>query len=301
MRPGPVLLGTALALTFAACSRPGAVATGPLPADGEVAGWSLSGAAEAFAPPELYGQIDGGAEVFLELGFDRLDLQRYASGGHEVALELYWMTDPTAALGVYLLKCGRETPDPALADRNTVNPYQAQLVRGRVYLVVSRLQGEPPAEAMVGLARLAASRLEPGDGSAAFAALPSPDRVAGSERVVRGPFTLQEVVTLGEGDVLQLGGRVTAVAARYQGAGGEVTRLVASYPDQAAAASALASVREHLDPYLELLLDEPERLVLRDHRGRYGTVARVADRLELALDRVEPPPQLAGGAPGAGP
>jgi hypothetical protein len=279
-----------LALALGACARnPSApAALDPFPPDSFQGGWKR-GERLRFAGSELYSHIDGGAEVFLELGFDSLEVQRYLSPAGEVAVELYRMTDPTAALGIYLLKCGAETRDPGLTDRHTVNPYQLQLVRGSVYLSVNRTAGEPSVADLVAFARNVAAQLPGGDGAAVLTLLPTDGRVAGSERIVRGPFTLQEVVTLGEGDVLQLGGKVTAVAADFAGPEGISTRLVAAYPDEAAAAGAFANLRSHLDPYLEVVVQSAGRLVFRDHAGRFGAVERRADRVELEVNLASPP------------
>jgi hypothetical protein len=279
-----------LLVALCACSRGQQGRTvDPFPPDGFQGVWKR-GERLLFTGPELYSHIDGGAEVFLELGFDRLEVQRFVSPAGEVAVELYRMTDPEAALGIYLLKCGPETRHPGLADRHTLNPYQLQLVRGSAYLSVNRSAGEAGGEELVALAREVVARLPAGDGGAAFSRLPTEGRVAGSERIVRGPFTLQEVVTLGEGDVLQLGGKVTAVAADFTGPGGTSTRLVAAYPDQAAASAALANLRQHLDPYLEVVAQEADRFVYRDNAGRFGVVERRAERLELEANLASPPP-----------
>jgi hypothetical protein len=168
-------------------------------------------------------------------------------------------------------------------------------VRGPVYLNVNRTGGEPSAADLVGFARAVAARLPGGDGAAVLAQLPGEGRVAGSERIVRGPFTLQEVVTLGEGDVLQLGGKVTAVAADFAGPEGSSTRLVAAYPDQAAAAAAFANLRSHLDPYLEVAAQSADRLVFRDHAGRFGVVERRADRVEVEVNLANPPAGVEAG------
>ena len=37
-------------------------------------------------------------------------VQKYASAGAEIAVEAYRMESAAAALGIYLLKCSRETP-----------------------------------------------------------------------------------------------------------------------------------------------------------------------------------------------
>jgi hypothetical protein len=270
-----------LALALSACSR----GEPPQPADrfppdGFLGVWKR-GEHLVFTGPELYTHIDGGAEVFLELGFQRLDVQRFRSPVGEVAVELYRMTDPPAALGVYLLKCGPETTDAGLDDRHSLNDYQLQLVRGSAYVSINRTEGHPTAEDLVALAREMAARLEPGDGGAPLEQLPVEGRVPGSERIIRGPFTLQEVVTLGEGDVLQLAGKVIAVAADFSGPQGPSTRLLATYPDEAAASAALDNLRQHLDPYLEAVRQDADRLVYKDHAGRFGVVERRANRLEL--------------------
>lgn len=293
-RVAPALL--ALALVPLGCDR-GPQPADPFPVDGFNGGWQRSGDLLVFSGGDLYRHIDGGAEVFLELGFDRLEVQRYTSPGGEVAVELYRMADPVAALGVYLLKCGQETADPGLGERHTVNPYQLQLVRGPAYLTVTRMVGEPPTAELVAFARHAAAALPAGDAAEAFAVLPSEGRVAGSERVVRGPFTLQEVVALGEGDLLELGGTVTAVSADYAGLGGGSTRLVATYPDEAAATAALSRVRRDHDPYLEPVAGQPDRAVFRDHRGRYLELRRRGAVIALEAGLEAAPAGVGEGSP----
>ena len=262
-----------------------------LPADGAVAGCTRSGRTELYPGAELYGLIDGGAEAFLELGFECATVQGYACGGQEVSLEVYRMRDPTAALGVYLAKCGLETPDPALATRHTVGRLQLQLVRGPYYLAVT---GEAAAAglraALVGLAAAATGGVAAAPVEV-LATLPREALVAGSERVVRGPFALQALVTLGDGDVLQLAASgTTAVAGEYTGAGGpRFVRLLASYPSAAAAAAALASVHDRLDPYLTTVERAERRLVFRDHAGRFGAVTVDGARLEVLANLAAAP------------
>lgn len=278
-----------LALVSTGCPR-ATHAPDPFPPDGFHDAWQRSDDLRVFTGPELYGHIDGGAEVFLELGFDRLEVQRYGSTSGEVAVELYHMRDPAAALGVYLLKCGREERRPEIPARHTFNPYQVQLVAGGVYASVQRLGGEPPAEDLVAFAREVATRLPAAAVVAELDLLPGEGRVEGSERIIRGPFTLQEVMTLGEGDVLQLGGSTTAVAADYGLASGETsTRLAARYPDPEAASAALASLRDGRDPYLEVVADEPGRLVFKDHAGQFIVATASGDRLEVESGLPEPP------------
>jgi hypothetical protein len=270
-----------LALTLAAGDPPAAGAATLLPADGAVAGCTRSGAVETYNGAELYGLIDGGAEAFLELGFERTTLQRYRFAGQEVTLELYHMSDAAAALGIYLARCGRETPDPSLAVRHTVGRVQLQLVTGVFYVAAT---GEVPADglraALLGLAGAAIATVAADSGDL-LAALPRDGLVAGSERLIRGPFGLQAVVTLGEGDVLRLQENgATAVAGEYLDAtGARFSRIVADYSTVAAAGDAFATVRDTLDPYLTPIERSDVRLVFRDHVGHFGVVSRSGTRI----------------------
>jgi hypothetical protein len=271
-----------------------AVAGGPtaggddalLPADGVVAGCARSGVAETYNGAELYGLIDGGAEQFLELGFERATVQRYAFAGQEITLELYRMRDAAAALGVYLAKCGRETPDPALAVRHTVGRVQLQLVRGDLYVVAT---GDRAVDglraALLGLAGAAVAGV-PAAIADPLAALPHTSLVPGSARVIRGPYALQAIVTLGEGDALQLQPNgVTALAGEYPDPDGVRHILIqADYPSADAAARAFAYLGANLDSYLVVVSRQPDRLLLHDEAGRFRSIRLAGDRVSVSVE-----------------
>ncbi len=265
-------------------------ATGPLAEP--LAGWSPTYPPVVFRGAELYGHIDGGAELYLELGFEDLQVQELARGEARLEVELYRMTDPVAALGVYLSRCGRETPNPHLADRHTAGRHQLLLLRERYLVVVNNPSGAPAlAPALPEVAQALAGRLPPASTLDVLAPLPTVGRIAGSERVARGPVGLSALFTLGDGDVLQLGGRVTAVAASFgEGApDGPHTLVLADYPDEAAAREAFAHAVSNLDSSLHVLLKEPLRLSFRDYAGRFGLVAVDGRRLTLRCSLAKPP------------
>jgi hypothetical protein len=238
-----------------------------------------------YGGPELYDYIDGGAEIVYEHGFEHVTVQRYRAGEDEMAIELYAMRDPAAALGVYLARCGREAPARGLVDRHTAGRHQLMLVRDRYFVIVDNLSGKAErAAALVDFGRAVASRLPPAGRVEVLDLLPTEGRVAGSERLIRGPLALQAFILLGEGDVLRLGGRITAVAAGYTGgAQGPRTLVIAPYPDAETAARAFAHVRGHLDREIQVLSASGSRLVFRDYSGRVGIVVLSGARLELTL------------------
>jgi hypothetical protein len=263
-----------------------------MPVDDAVAGWKRSEPARIFGGADLYGYIDGGAELFLEFGFDRLTLQKFRSGKNELAIEIYRMSDSVAATGIYLMKCGRPMRDPSFAARHTVNRHQLMFVRERYFVTVNNLSGgDAFGASLVRFGRVVASALPPDRLPVELSRLPARGLVPGSERLVRGPFGLQSIFTLGEGDVLQLGGRIVGVTADFHDESGERTRLLVVYPDANAASRAFASLQKHLDVFLKPVTSSETRLVFSDYEKRYGLATVSARTIEVTLHLAKIPQQ----------
>lgn len=277
---------------LAAIAATGALAAGDadlLPTSGFGGVWQRDGGAKLYRGAELYGTIDGGAEIFLEFGFERLTIQRYLARSQEISLALYRMSDPEAALGIYLAKCGKETPDPSLAERHTAGRYQLAFVRERFFVVVENPAGVPAlAPVLVAFARALAAKLPTSTPVAALALLPGERQIAGSQRLIRGPVAFAELITLGEGDVLQLRGAVTAAAASY-GDPSAHTLVLVPYPAAPAAAAAFAFLSRHLDPEIKPLANSATKIVFRDYAGRFGDVTLAGSVITVRLHLAEPP------------
>jgi len=292
-RAASALSALALAMAAASAAGPAEPSRGDetlLPGDDGVPGWKRAEPARVYAGPELYELIDGGAEIFFEHGFERVTVQKYTLGSDEIVVDLYAMRDAAAALGIYLGRCGEETPAPGLELRHTAGRHELLAVRGGFYVVVENLSGRSERAAdLVAFARALAPRLPESEPVAALDLLPKPGRVPGSERLIRGPLALEAFIQLGEDDILQLGGQVTAAAAGYQGPAGRFTLVVVPYADSAAARRAFAHVQAHLDREIRPLSRTLSRLVFRDYSGTYGEVLLDEARIELKLGLAERP------------
>ncbi len=216
-----------------------------------------AGEAVVYTPATLVDRIDGGAELVKEHGFVELSVRRYTVGGDagdaRLEVDRYQMRDPLGALGLYLDRCGSETPDPTLVPRHTVGRYQLLMLCGDAVAVVTNPAGdEALVPAMVDLARDLCPR-PPDPPPDPFGLLPARGLDPSSRRIVRGPVGLAAFATLGDGDVLRLGGDVHGVAGLYPGPEGTVlTRVVVDYRDAGAAAAVLVALRNAVDrdPYL---------------------------------------------------
>ena len=272
-------------------------AAAPPPSGGEadpLAGWRLEERVLRFPGLELYGHINGGAERFHELGFEELTVRRAVrEDGAALTLESYRMASAESALGIYLLQSGRGEPVPGVAARSSGGPYQISAAKGSLFIQVSGVKGdESLVPAMAAWANLLLSEAggegEPRD---LFAILPEEGRLAGSERLFRGAFTLQPIYTFGPGDILSLEGRIFGAAADYRSSpeSDPFTRIGVVYPDSAAAAAAFRQLVERLDPVLELLESEERRLVFRDFRERFGQARLDGARLDIWIHLADRP------------
>ena len=285
-----LLAALALAVPLAPLAAP---ATIEFPADGFFPGWDRAGAPETYSPSALYNVIDGGAELFLEMGFVELRIQTYANAGAEIAVEDYRMENAAAALGIYLLKCSRETPLAEIVARNSGDRFQFALLRNDHFIFINNFSGrEDLLPVMTALAQRLVAAIPAGEAVRELDILPQTDQVPGSGLLLRGPYSLQALYTLGDGDVLQLNGRIFAAAAVYgTGAGPGHTLIVASYADAVAAASAFANLRRNLDPYHKVLEAGDDFFVFQDFQNLFG-VATVRDRrIEVRVKLAQRPPR----------
>ncbi len=249
------------------------------PADGFAAGWKRSGPVEIYVPTALYNVIDGGAELFLEMGFVDLRIQKYEEAGAEIAVEAYCMQNAAAAMGIYLLKCSRETHLPGISDRHSGDRSQIALLKSNYFIFINNFSGrEDMLPVMTALAQQIAASIPAGESVRELEILPAENRVPGTAVLLRGPYSLQAVFTLGDGDVLQLEGKTFAAAAVYREASGlSYTLIVAPYADAARAREAFANLRRNLDSYLQVLGAGADFFVFKDFQNTFGRV-EVQDR-----------------------
>jgi hypothetical protein len=254
-------------------------------------GWEKSDDLLTFVKNDLYGHINGGAELFHEFGFDKLLVQRYDKSGAEIDLEVYVMSSPESALGIYLMKCGRETPLEGITARNTGNKSQFTIVKNRYFILVNSFQADSTLlPVMNALAQKTLSLIAEGEPVTLLSQLPPDNLVAGSERLIRGPFALQPIFTFGEGDILRLGGKVFGLVADYTGGNDSIyTRIMIPYQDRATAQAAYGHLVDNLDSYLTILRKRASGFAFEDYRKKYGLVSLSDNVLDIKVNLSTPP------------
>jgi hypothetical protein len=143
-----------------------------------------------FTNESLYGYIDGGAELYLEYGFDSLLVTDLTFKNHDIKAEVYRMTDPAAAFGIFSVSRFKCSPGKELTEFFCRSTYQLQFCKGCFYVSIVNSNG---TEAEQRIAETIASLLIDRIGGISFD--PSfffPEGVSkesmGSAVLVRGPM-----------------------------------------------------------------------------------------------------------------
>jgi hypothetical protein len=105
-----------------------------------ISGWTLVGAPQTFLKEGLHGYLDGGAEIFLQYGFQDLTVfdlvpDKEAPPKKEISLEIYRMDSPKAAFGIFSTRReGGESVAAGIKTFHWLGQEKANLVKGNLYV-----------------------------------------------------------------------------------------------------------------------------------------------------------------------
>jgi len=112
--------------------------SGLLPKEAELAGWTAVGSPQEFEGDDLFVYIDGGAEIYLEYGFSRAVVQDYKNaGGRTLSFELFEMTDPAAAFGMYTFKTTGKGKPTELGQGGQLEDYYLNFWKGNCLFTIT--------------------------------------------------------------------------------------------------------------------------------------------------------------------
>jgi hypothetical protein len=92
---------------------------------------------------ELYGYINGGAEIFLEYGFQKMAMQKIVQSGKEIMIEIYHMKNPAAALGIFSTFTSNCSPLENIGSVCCLSKYQLNFAKGNFYVNLTNFEGTP--------------------------------------------------------------------------------------------------------------------------------------------------------------
>jgi len=255
--------------------------------DGYIDGLTKKGNVQEYNKNGLYGYIDGGAELFLEFGFDVLRLQKYQYDNSEISVDVYRMTSPEAALAIYLMKCGEEKPIKEVLARNTGDFYQLTILKGNCFITVNNYDGKKEFfPVMVKLANRTLQSIQDEKAADLFSILPTDGYIEGTKLLVRGMYSLQSVYTLGEGDILSLKNETFGVTAQYKAKDNTVYHLLyVKYKSTDEAKNAFLYLCANLDSYIKVLEKGDTSIRFTDYKGKEGSIVLNGEIIQIRFSR----------------
>jgi hypothetical protein len=245
-----------------------------LPASGAVAGWERFGEVETYTPDDLFDYMDGQAELFFVYRFEKLAVQEYQRGEEgPIIIEVYQVASPADAYGLFSFYATGQPMD--LGAGGAVEPGRLiSFWQGRFYSRVFAY-GEVGQESLSALARqVAAGMPEEGALPELVTRLPQENLVPGSARFFHQKLSLDNLLWLGEENILNLSEQTDAVLAAYTYDDTKAQLLVVEYPDIATAEAAHAALEgsglENLSAtgqgaqYLVAVFEAPDQAIAQE-------------------------------------
>jgi hypothetical protein len=121
-----------------------------LPSSDDVRPWVPDAPAQVAEGQQLFALINGGAEIFLQHGFERAAAQTYShAGDRHIQVEIYMMGTADGATEVFLRKTGATELPLVIGDAGIRGEYYIVFRTGRFLVTVTAGDAQADAQAMV--------------------------------------------------------------------------------------------------------------------------------------------------------
>jgi hypothetical protein len=214
------------------------------------AGWTQS-SDQAFGPSEAPSPSGAAADAArnaasaaAEYGFVNGERASYARGSQTLDVTLYKMKDPTGAYGEYSYQRVPGMQQAALADHSSIAPDRALALAGNLVVDVQGKDLTAHTADLKALVNAVSQHAQDGLLPTLWERLPPNNVVAGTDRYILGPRTLDQLFPAGLGDSVDFSTGAEAEVARYRVGGHDATLLIVDFPTPQMAEGMLANVQK---------------------------------------------------------
>ena len=183
-----ILLSVLLVLPQAVLADQGTPAD-VLPKDGDIESWIRHRPQQHYAGEALYEYINGGAEIYHEYGFVQVIVQDYVNDlGKSVSVEIYEMTSPTSAYGMYTFKTNSKGKRISIGCDAQLADYYMNFWKGPFLVTLTGFdETEETREGLLDIAKSVSSKIPVGGKNPRIVSLlPEEDLVAQSYKYFTG-------------------------------------------------------------------------------------------------------------------
>ncbi|MEZ5198877.1 MAG: DUF6599 family protein [Bacteroidales bacterium] len=166
--------------------------------------WSVKDSAEIFYDDDLFLYINGGADIYLEYGFEKVVACKYRNfEAHTILIDIYKMTDPTAAYGIFSLNSSNWGKAVDLGTASILYDYYLDSWKGSYFIRFTANNNEPGMmDTLLLLAKQLDSKIEEkGKLPHLSLAFDLPDIEFETIKYIRGIIALNNVFNFGHGSI----------------------------------------------------------------------------------------------------
>lgn len=117
---------------------------------------------EYFDGGSLWGYMNGGADIYLEYGFEKLRVEEFSNEDETIKLEIFKMDDPISAFGIYSIKTFKCEQSEVITTTDCLNRFQFQLLYGNYYIqLINESGSENAKQTLISMAETLLKKLEP--------------------------------------------------------------------------------------------------------------------------------------------
>lgn len=100
--------------------------------------WKKKDVSRQYEGEDLFLYIDGGAEIYNEYGFERVIVQEYINeNGKSVSLEIFEMSSPESAFGIYTFKVSPQGRKLSVGDQCLLEDYYLNFWKGKFLVTLT--------------------------------------------------------------------------------------------------------------------------------------------------------------------
>ncbi len=249
----------------------------------QVGDWKKTGAHQLYLGDDLFEYINGGAEIYHEYGFHSVVVQDYRSeSGGMIALEIYRMSGPESAYGIYSFKRSPGGRAVEMGDEARLEDYYLNLWKGPYCVTLTGFdERESTLAGLQILARDVSQRIEiRGEKPKLIGLLPEDGLIPGSRKYFKGPLALFNSYRFSRENVFAV---VNGAKGDYTGGR---SLMVFVYSDPESAYGVLRAAREAFTASSEfnLLADEPgKEIYMQDVKGTALHVKQLREYLLVSM------------------
>jgi hypothetical protein len=220
---------------------------------------------ELYEPNTLYDYIDGGAELYLSYGFQRLLSRKYIKAGQpDIILDVFDMGNSRNAFGIF--SHSREEEDHVFGQGSQTGAGFLMFWKDKYYIsIIASPETKESKKVIVRLAELIENAIpQEGPLPPIVLSLPEKSLISESIKYFKHHVWLNTYYFITDQNVFHIGDKTEAVLAKYQYPEYQAILLLVTYPDKTQATQAYKSFYRYIFP------DKPEKTVFQLEDGKWA-------------------------------